>query len=76
MYPCTELHLKSANEENFVHDQFGHQICSSDKHVGGFLIEKRRDDITKTKFVNYGIGLRIQKEQEEKCSLAQISLLK
>ena len=37
MYPCTELHVKSANEEKFVHDQFGHQICSSDKYVGGFL---------------------------------------
>ena len=37
MYPCTELHVKSANEEKFVHDQFRHQICSSDKYVGGFL---------------------------------------
>ena len=51
MYPCTELHVKSSNEEKFVHDQSGHQICLSDKYVGGFLIEKRSDDITKTKFV-------------------------
>jgi len=51
MYPCTELHVKGANEEKFVHDQSDHQICLSDKYVGGFLIEKRSDDITKTKFV-------------------------
>ena len=51
MYPCTELHVKSSNEEKFVHDQSGHQICLSDKYVGGFFIEKRSDNITKTKFV-------------------------
>lgn len=45
------VHVKSATEEEFVHDQFGHQICSSEKYVGGFLMQKRSDDITKTKFV-------------------------
>ena len=65
------VHVKSATEEKFVHDQYGHQICSSDTYVGGFLVEKRSNDITKTKFVNYGIGLHIQKEQEGRCSLAK-----
>ena len=45
MYPCTELHVKSVNEEKFVHDQFGHQICSSDKYVGGFLSVYAKIDI-------------------------------
>ena len=34
-------------------------------------IEKRSEDVTKTKLWNYGIAWHIQKEQDEKCSLAK-----
>ena len=50
--------------ENFHHEMFMPQECHP-------AVEKRSDDFTKLNLWNHVIGWHIEKEQDEKCSLAK-----